>query len=163
MEVTKDKAKPFIVKANGMDVQVIGTSFNINSYLDEKDIRATLIDGSVRVEDRDRHASVLLKPNQQAIITKNGTMVSPANIAQTLAWKNGIINFQDKSLQEVMRQIARWYNIEVVYEGKIPDLSFIGEIGRDVNLSSVLNFLEQSGVNFKMEEGQKLVVLPSSK
>jgi hypothetical protein len=76
-----------------------------------------------------------------------------------MAWKNGLFDFQDAGLEEVMRQLERWYDIEVTYESGIPDLEFYGKMGKDLSLETVLNGLKKSNVKFRMEEGRKLVVL----
>ena len=164
-EVTKDKTKPFHVKVNDMEVEVLGTHFNINSYADEADIKTTLLEGSVKVVNGQsamvNRQSVILKPGEQAILAANSpfTIDHSPDIDQVMAWKNGLFNFNKVSLQEVMRQIARWYDVDVVYQGEIKPKKFGGEIQRDLNLSEVLEGLKETGIHFRIE-GKKLIVLP---
>jgi ferric-dicitrate binding protein FerR (iron transport regulator) len=149
MEVAPDKAKPFIVKAANTEVQVLGTAFNINAYPDEATVKTTLVEGSVKI------AGNVLKPGQAF---KNGQLVS-TNVEQDVAWKNGLFDFQDKDLREVMRQLARWYNINVIYENGIPEVEFGGQMGRNLKLSTVLTFLKKTNIHFKLE-GNTLTVMP---
>lgn len=162
-EVAKNSSQPFLVKVGGIQVDVLGTSFNINSYRDEASINTTLLEGSVRVQ----HGSykTLLHPGQQAQVTTTSDasaaieVIHDADLDKVMAWKNGFFNFQDASLEEVMRQLQRWYDIEIVYEKDIPKLEFIGKMGRDLTLSKVLTGLEMSKVHFRLE-GRRLIVLP---
>ena len=147
-EVAKNKEKPFIVDIDGKStVEVLGTSFNINSYTDEASIKTTLLDGSVKI------SSVVLKqPGQQAVQAENDKIyVQSTDINQALAWKNGLFSFNDADLHSIMRQLERWYDIKVKYEGRLPDFTLNGEMYRNVNLSVVLKFLEKMGVKFRME------------
>jgi hypothetical protein len=104
---------------------------------------------------------VILKPGEQAICSGNSrfTIDHSPDIDKTMAWKNGVFNFNDATLQEVMHQLERWYDIEVQYETGIPNLVFVGKMGRDLSLNNVLRGLELSKVHFRLE-GRKLVVLP---
>ncbi|WP_143307148.1 FecR family protein [Chitinophaga vietnamensis] len=157
-EVAQNKEQPFRVQLHDeIAVEVLGTHFNINAYDDEANISTTLMEGAVRVNARQRPE--ILKPGQQLLVDRNAGMrlVNHADTSAVLAWKNGVMNFQDKQLTEVMRLLARWYDIEIVYETTPPDITFYGEIGSDVNLSSVLTFLRDSGVPFRIE-GRKLIV-----
>lgn len=155
-EVTKDPTKPFIVEMEGgHDVQVLGTSFNINSYKDEGKIRTTLVEGSVRIGDQ-----VVLRPGQQSVEAEGNLKVIDVNIDQVLAWRNGNFDFHDKKLEEVMRELSRWYDIDVRYEKNIPDIEFVGKVDKGLNLSQLLIILKRSKVNFRMEEGRVLIVSP---
>lgn len=162
-EVVSDKTKPFMVDVDGRSsVQVLGTSFNINSYRDEPAIKTTLLEGSLKVtrEMTDREGA-LLKPGQQASISDKtpGIVVSPdIDLAQTIAWKNGLFNFNGLTVHEVLNQLARWYDIKIQIRGKEPDFHFMGEMYRNVNLSDVLEMLKKFGVKFRME-GKTLIVI----
>ena len=144
-------------------IEVHGTHFNVNTY-DQKGIaKTTLLEGSVSIS-KDNNTQ-LLTPGQQALVkTENGSN-SPIRIAehvdveQVMAWKNGYFSFANTDLEGVMQQIARWYDVEIVYEGKIPQRKFGGEISRNNNASQVLKVLEESKVHFRIE-GKKIVVLP---
>jgi transmembrane sensor len=154
LEVAQEAAKPFIVDIDGRSVvEVLGTSFNINSYADEAAIKTTLIEGNVRIKTNDRN--ILLKPGQQAVDMQ---LVNNADIAQVLAWKNGVFNFENLNFREVARQLERWYDIEVVYEGRVPDIQFKGDMNRGVSLTGVLRIFTAFGVHTRIE-GRKLIVM----
>jgi ferric-dicitrate binding protein FerR (iron transport regulator) len=160
-EVTRDKSKPFIVDVDGKSkVEVLGTSFNINSYGNEEAIKTTLIEGVVEVSEEKQ--SVILKPGQQAQISainskKDIVVLSNADLEQALAWKDGLFNFSDADLRAVMRQLERWYDIDVSYEGAVTTTKFSGKIYRNVHLSEVLRAMQRMGVNFRWQ-GKILVV-----
>jgi ferric-dicitrate binding protein FerR (iron transport regulator) len=158
-EIAQDPERPFRVKiGNKATIEVLGTHFNINAYTDESSIRATLLAGSIKVNAAG--GTAVLKPGQQAAIRETIQLNNAVNTGQVIAWKDGIFNFDAMGVEEVMRQLARWYDIEVVYEKNIPDIRFYGEIGRNLSLSQVLEGLKMSGVNFRIE-GKRLIVLPS--
>ncbi|AZA95616.1 FecR family protein [Chryseobacterium shandongense] len=150
-EVQKDKNRPFIVETPSQKVEVLGTHFNINSYADEEKTVTTLAEGSVKVStsgDRVRH--FILKPGQQSLNSNNNIQVKQADLQVALAWKDGKIYFKDAPIQEVLRQVSRWYNIQVEYQGAPTEEVFNGGIKRSANLSGVLRILELSNVNFKL-------------
>lgn len=160
-EVTKSK-QPFMVHINDeTTVEVLGTHFNINSYTNEADIKTTLLEGSVQVVNGT--GKTIIKPGQQAKIDNNTDkhiqVVNAVDIDRVMAWKNGVFDCQDASLEEVMRQLERWYDIEVVYEKEIPKFEFVGKIGRDLKLSEVMRGLELSKVHCRLE-GRRLIVFP---
>ncbi|MBS1563466.1 MAG: DUF4974 domain-containing protein, partial [Bacteroidetes bacterium] len=163
-EVAQNVKQPFHVKVAGRtEIEVLGTHFNVNAYDNEATINTTLLEGGVRVHDG--QDNVVIKPGQQAQSAMAGPgekkikVLSDVNVEKVMAWKNGVFNFQDASLEEVMRQIERWYDIEVVYEKNVPQLVFMGKMGRDLTLSNVLRGLELSKVHFRLE-GRKVIVLP---
>ncbi|WP_316791370.1 FecR family protein [Pedobacter frigoris] len=155
-EVTKNKKRPFVVESNGQQVEVLGTHFNINSYADEGSVKTTLLEGSVRVATRSAGAesSAVLKPNQQASLTNDVIKVKEANTEEVLAWKNGSIVFRDKTLEGLMRELARWYDVTVVYADNAPkNVTFSGAVSRTRNISTVLERMQTTGsVKFKIEE-----------
>lgn len=155
-EVVKDSHQPFKVKIGEQgEVEVLGTHFNVDAYPDESSINTTLLEGAVRVNNK-----VVLKPGQQAQVANNSIKtINNANITKVMAWKNGLFNFEDASLREVMQQLARWYDLQIVYEQNVPDMYFEGEMSRDMNLSQVLDGLQKTGVRFRIEAGKRLVVL----
>ncbi len=161
-EVAKNARMPFKVKINDKNsVEVLGTHFNIKAYADENVISTTLLEGAVRMASDGKRST--LKPGQQALASVNQLSVKTigeTGISKVMAWKEGRFNFQDANLQEIMRQLSRWYGVEVVYESKIPDLEFIGEIERSLPLSEVLRGLKMSGVNSRLEKGNRLVIFP---
>jgi ferric-dicitrate binding protein FerR (iron transport regulator) len=148
-EVAKDKAHAFIVETDKQEVEVLGTHFNINSYDDEASTRTTLLEGSVNVN------GTILKPKQQAV-TRAGTIkVRETNIEEAVAWKDGLFKFDNTDLQSIMKQIGRWYDLDVVYEGTASSRAFSGLIRRDVKLSQILKVLETGGIKFRIEEPLK--------
>jgi transmembrane sensor len=160
-EVAKDPAKPFIVEAAGTSVQVLGTHFNVNAYDDETTMKTTLLEGIIKIT-RNNNSS-MLKPGQQAVINVSEPGPIKVNNAVDLdavmAWKNGLFQFTNADLTTVLRQLSRWYDMDIVYEGKIPKREFEGKIGRDLNLSQVLKLLEKVQVRFRIE-GNKLIAQP---
>lgn len=164
-EVAKDAGKPFKVyfPSKGRHesvVEVLGTHFNINAYDDEETGRATLLEGKIKTSVTGG-GSLVLKPGEQAVIAANSTLTidqSP-NIDQVMAWKNGYFQFDRVDIKTVMRQIGRWYDVEIVYEGPVTNDRFGGSIPRDATLSQVLNALEQSLVHFTIQ-GKKVIVTP---
>ena len=158
-EVAKNASKPFKVKVNGMEVEVLGTHFNINSYEDESAIRTTLLEGSVKLNRN--HASAILKPGQQAGVDKKGkiSISSDVDMSEAIAWKEGKFQFERADIYQVMRQISRWYNVDIEYKGTVSN-HFGGTISRDVNLSQVLKMLHLTGgVKFDIQD-HKVVVRP---
>lgn len=163
-EVAKNTTSPFIVSTKKQNVTVLGTHFNINSYEDEGSVKTTLIEGSVQVSlgsitkgDESRTAKVRLKPNQQSILAGAGLNVIDVNGEESIAWKDGYFNFQHADLPMVMRQLSRWYDIDVVYQGEIPSETFTGKVYRNMNISEVFEVLEFAQVNFKIE-GKKMII-----
>ena len=153
---------PFIVVTGKQEVEVLGTHFDINGYTDEKLIRTTLLEGSVRVSriDAGREASAMLKPNQQSILFQNNYItVQNVNAQDAIAWKNGFFRFEDASVETVLRQFARWYDVEIVYTGKMPNRLFTGEIYRNLSFAEALKIMDFSKIKFKMQ-GKKLIVSP---
>lgn len=158
-EVAKDKTKPFKVMVNDMTVNVLGTHFNVNAYEDEATVNTTLLEGSVMITEKSK--KVFLKPGQQAEKQKSGAFAvnDDVNLDEVMGWKNGLFYFENASLQMVLRQLSRWYDVDVVYEKGVPSRAFEGEIQRDLKLSQVLRILEKNKVHFKIE-GKILRVMP---
>lgn len=156
-EVSKDDTKPFTVQTAQATVHVLGTSFNMSAYKDEKLIKATLVDGAIRLSNET--ASTLLSPGEQGIITATGIEKKRVNINQEIAWKSGYFVFRNNTIQEIMRQISRWYNVQIAYSGDIPQGTFGGTYSRSKDLEELLNGLELTGlVHFKIE-GRTLIVM----
>lgn len=158
-QIAKDKTHPFIVKTNLQEVQVLGTHFNINSYGDHQKTITTLLEGSVQVSNHAEQGKII-KPGEQSIVQDGQPItVAPADIKNVMAWKNGYFRFRNESIKEVMAKIIRWYNIDVVYTGKVSDEKFNGHISRQKNISEVLNMLSYSNdVKFKVE-GRRVTVI----
>ncbi|SMC58315.1 FecR family protein [Pedobacter nyackensis] len=168
-EVAKNKQQPFKVLslANAYDraqeTEVLGTHFNINAYEDEIETKTTLLEGSVRVatpENRNKKYDVILSPGQQAVLSNNAFKISTVDTEEIIAWKNGNFVFANEGIESIMRKIARWYNVEVIYQGKITDNNFVGTVPRFGNISEALTILELTNtVHFKIE-GRRVTVMP---
>jgi ferric-dicitrate binding protein FerR (iron transport regulator) len=167
------KSQPFIVdvlpptgQGSGARVEVLGTQFNIMAYNDESAITTTLVNGKVNVSVNDNHK--LLKAGQQAQIPQPIGAVADSDLIKivrlediddALAWKKGLISLNNSDIKYIMRTLARWYDIEVRYPGKVPDYKFNGTISRSENLSTVIKTLEYNGVHFKLQKNV-ISVLP---
>lgn len=159
-EIAHDARMPFKVSVNGMEVKVLGTHFNVNAYSDEMAVKTSLLEGSIELSKSGNIIS--LKPGQQAqLVTSSGIIrvLDDIDMDEVVAWKNGYFSFNKADLQTVMRQIARWYDVEIFYEGKIPQRFFGGKIDRKSNASEVLKILEESKVHFSIEN-KKIIVKP---
>ena len=159
-EVAPDKNRPFRINITGKgNIEVLGTRLDINAYDDEDAIRTTLLEGRVKVIGG-RNSS-LLNPGQQAVldnVTGDIKIINDANIDEVMAWKNGRFIFGDMDLKTIMRQLTRWYDVDVVYEGKVPEIRVGGIIHNDVYLSTVMEFLGENNVHYKIE-GNKIIIM----
>lgn len=166
---------PFIVKFNSPsghegEVEVLGTHFNVNSYTDEENIKITLLEGSVKVmPPSTKGGYAILKPGEQAQVSNSPLgdggikVVDNVNVEEAVAWKNGKFIFQEIDIQSVMRQLARWYDVEVDYKGNLPDDEYIGVLSRTEKISAILNFLKATKtVSFSIN-GRKVTVMPYKK
>lgn len=159
-EIAKDSRKPFIVQVKDASIQVLGTSFNVMAYPDESGSQTTLLTGAVQVKAGTGEVS--LHPDEQAQVTATGDLKLAKDVASAdiVSWKDGFFYFGRASFAAVMRQLARWYDIDVVYEGKIPDMEFGGKVDRTLPLNDLLKFLDKNQIHFRLE-GRKLIVLPN--
>ena len=155
---------PFKVVSNGQVVEVLGTQFNVSAYADEPVIKTTLVEGSVKVRPgTEQLEGLLLKPGEQAILTGTGMQKQRVDVEQFIAWKDGLFSFRETELHAVMSQISRWYDIAITYHDGVPTTHYYGAISRSESLARVLELLQQSGLNFKIEKVEgvnKLTVLP---
>lgn len=162
-EVFPNKTKPFIIKCQTQTVEVLGTHFNINDYKDAGNTITTLVEGSVKVTNP-LLQQVILKPNQQSLIDGNSIKVKDADLETALAWKYGRLEFKDANIRTILKQVARWYDIEVEYRGDISNRTFNGSISRSSNLSVLLNILAYNDIHFTIEKRDnstsKLIVTP---
>jgi transmembrane sensor len=157
-EVAHNAALPFEVEKNGVRVQVLGTHFNVNAYEEESSLNVTLLEGAVRVVSGIHRGEI--KPGQQAQVRAEGVrLVSNVNLEEVMAWKNGTFRFGGTGIETIMRQLSRWYDVEIVYNKKVDEI-FYAEIPRNTPLSDVLKALELTGeVRFAIE-GKKIIVMP---
>nr|WP_240966056.1 FecR family protein [Pseudoflavitalea sp. G-6-1-2] len=159
-EVAPDQQRPFRVLTPKQQIEVMGTHFNVNAYADEPLEQTTLIEGSVKVSGAVSQLSKLLTPDHQASVSDGAITVTKLDTGPVIAWKNGLFCFVNANVPGVMRQLSRWYDIEVQYEGKIPDRVFAGKMQRDLTLNEMLNLLSSLNLNFKLEGSKKLIVKP---
>lgn len=161
-EIAHNATKPFIVSKETTSVTVLGTHFNVKAYDEEKDIRVTLLEGSVQVKAGIAGKGVILKPGEQAGVEKDNRLAVFRDIdtEAVLAWKNGRFRFAGSGIEETLREIARWYDVEIIYEGKPSEQHFGGGISRNVPVSRVFEMLENTGVLQVKIEGKKIIVLP---
>ncbi len=163
-EVEKNATMPFKVQANTAEVEVLGTHFNVNAYDDESAIKTTLLEGKVKLNPSDKkqpRQNVLLLPGQQASLNRGGNfkVMNDADVEEAVAWKNGRFQFKSADLQTILRQISRWYDVDIVYKENV-NLHFTGQLGRDQNASGVFEKLALTGeVHFAID-GKKVIVSP---
>jgi ferric-dicitrate binding protein FerR (iron transport regulator) len=153
-EVAHNAQKPFIVKSDDQQVEVLGTHFNINNYPEDSGMKTTLLEGSVRINKQ-----TLLKPNQQAVSSTSGVRVYDVVAQDYIDWKSGIFTFKNENIVAVMRKLARWYDVDVAFQSdEIFDRTFTGNISRREYVSKVLYILEQSSdLKFTLQ-GRKITV-----
>lgn len=176
-EITKNASMPFHVQVKKMEVEVLGTHFNVNAYDDEGAIKTTLLEGSVKVVKREsafakasadksangKENSVLLKPGEQAALAGPHsplTINHSPNTDEVVAWKNGFFQFTDAPITTVMRQVARWYNVEVAYRGNVQQEIFSGTIPRTASITQLIKILELTKTVKVSIEGRKLMIAP---
>ncbi|SFD34986.1 FecR family protein [Algibacter pectinivorans] len=158
-EVAKDKSKPFFVKFRNQIIEVLGTHFNVHAYNNESFTKTTLLEGSVAVSYKDK--KTILRPGQQAEVSENSSSILVSNVdaASAMAWKDGRFKFDNADLKMVMKQLERWYDIQVEYKGDIPDLKFNGGTFMNKNLTEVLKVLELNNIKFEIKKNT-LIVYP---
>lgn len=155
-QVAHNAAMPFRVKSNGQTVEVLGTHFNINAYDNEAAIKTTLVEGSVAVTANNQKK--FLKPGQQAMLSSNTLTTKSVDINEELAWKQGYFDFTDADIKTIMRQLSRWYDVDVEFVGPVTTETFTGRISRGRNISQVLKIVEGSKyVHLTFEERRIMV------
>lgn len=160
-EVAKNISKPFIVHVNEAEIEVLGTQFNVMAYNNENALETTLLEGSVKF--RKGNSAILLKSGQQSRLLTSSEIEldNHVNLEQVLAWKNGMQSFNSADIKTIMRQVERWYDVDVEYKGNITMRKFSGEIPRDVNLSFLLKLFEVNKIRFQIDaEHKKMIVMP---
>jgi ferric-dicitrate binding protein FerR (iron transport regulator) len=156
-EVAHNAAMPFRVEARGQTVEVLGTHFNVNAYDDEASVKTTLLEGSVKVTAEGGSATI--KPGEQADLKDGKLSVDEVDVGDVVAWKNGYFSFKDDDLKGVMRQISRWYDVDITYDGNIPERKFSGEIARNTNISQMLDILTFKKIHYKIT-GNQIIIKP---
>lgn len=159
-EVAKNAMMPFIVEANGTEVSVLGTHFNVSAYADDKWIETTLIEGSVRVSRQGQTA--MLRPGQESRINSSATGIYVTNVdtEQALAWKNGYFMFKNEDIREVMKKIGRWYDLDIEYKGDLTGKTFGGTISRFADIADLLKSIELTKDVHFSRSGRRVTVMP---
>jgi ferric-dicitrate binding protein FerR (iron transport regulator) len=159
-DVAHNAAKPFHVRKGSADITVLGTHFNVNAYDDEEVLKVTLLEGSVKLSApgaKQLSNSIILKPGEQGQLQTTNYKLQTINgvdIDAVVAWKNGFFSLQGTDVYSLMKQVSRWYDVDVVYTGTVPARKFGGSVSRDVNLSDVLNALREYGINIEYRAGK---------
>ncbi|MDI3321449.1 FecR family protein [Pinibacter soli] len=159
-EVAGNKDMPFKINIDGKgEVEVLGTHFNINAYTDEPQMNTTLLEGSIRFNDLQHDKSAVIVPGEQVQLSDDGKINVKKNVdlESVMGWKNGSFNFSSQDIVTIMRQISRWYDVEVEYKGEISHETFTGIVSRYSDVSEVLSLMEAEGIKFKIEN-KKIVV-----
>jgi transmembrane sensor len=157
-EIAHNAQMPFSIKVNNVTVQVLGTRFNVNAYDDEDRVSTTLLEGSVKVSNA--MESKVISPGDQASVNNNSGSImvkKKVDVDQVIAWKNGYFQFNDAAIQDIMRQISRWYNVKIIYKGSIPSGHYVGKPSRNLNLSQILKVIEYSGIKLEIK-GDTVIV-----
>ncbi len=163
------KKVPFLVKTATQTVEVLGTQFNISAYDDDADTKTTLVEGKVHVTADGQGAAIrntqyaILSPGQQSIVNQENIHVNNVDVSGFIGWKSGDFVFNGTELRDAMKQLSRWYDVEVVYEGHIPRTPFYGSISRNYSLTKLLNVLKEGKVNFSIQQHgstNRLIVKP---
>jgi len=155
-EVQKDPAKKFIVTCGGIQTEVLGTRFNIDGYTEDAS-KITLLEGSIKISgSAPATRSKILKPGQQTQVGRDWKTIY-VNEENVMSWKSGYFSLDGLSFTEIMNQLERWYDIEVVYSSGVPNIGLFGKIGRDLSLAEVANSLGDMGVSCRIEHGRLII------
>ena len=158
-EVAHNAAKPFRVSVKNETIEVLGTHFNVNAYNDEPTLTTTLLQGQIKLSLKGGE-SKLMHPGEQGQVTNSRlAMVDQANVEEAVAWHNNMFKFNEASIPQVMRQLSRWYNVDIIYEGKIPDTKFSGELYRNVSALKISDILSYANIHFHIKD-KKIIVTP---
>lgn len=157
-QVVHNARQPFIVESRGQEVKDIGTEFNINAYTDEGPVKTTLVEGSAEVSSLSSASTLTLYPNQQATLANHTLKMAEVNVTDAIAWTSGTFSFTSESITSIMRKVARWYDVDIVYETDVSDITFTGSINRYYKLSTLLDKLQQTGALQFDIVGRKVIV-----
>jgi transmembrane sensor len=155
-EVAHHADKPFIVTGREQQVEVLGTHFNVNTYDNEPENKTTLLEGSVRITAG--KSLKILKPGQQAVFSRNRILIKDANVNEAVAWKEGYFEFENIDIQSLMRQISRWYDVDVQFDGPVSNETFTGRISRFKNISQILSIIQASQSVHLTISGRRIMV-----
>lgn len=160
-EVAKNRAKPFLVNVDDkQQIEVLGTHFNIQAYRDDHDIKTTLLEGSVKLTSQNNEA--ILKPGQMAVNAPDqALLIKQADVYEVMAWKNNMFVFNNENIKSIMKRLARWYDIDVVFKGNMENVNFFGNYSRSKSLSNLLRDIELiDKVHFKIKGRRVTVTAP---
>ncbi|GAA4322656.1 hypothetical protein GCM10023149_23140 [Mucilaginibacter gynuensis] len=156
-EVAKNKNMPFVVHTNQADVNVLGTHFNVNAYEGDDEVKTTLLEGSVRLSGKS--SSAMLVPGEQGLVAGNEISKRQVNINQVIAWKLGYFVFRKDNIKDIMKQVSRWYDVEVEFRGNMTGKTFGGTYSKNKDINELLKGLELTGIiHFKIE-GRRIIVM----
>lgn len=162
-EIAKDKKHPFVVESKGQRVEVLGTHFNVSAYPNENNVKTTLLEGRVNVQSVSLTGTLgteqaILKPGEQSVLSNQGLDVRKADLEEAIAWKMGFFKFQDENIESIMRKVARWYDVEVIYKGDIPQSGLEGTLSRYKDITQLLDMLQSTGiVKFSISKNKIIV------
>lgn len=151
-EIARDKKHPFIVESKEQRIEVLGTHFNVNAYANENNVKTTLIEGSVKVQRLNSNGKTLgaeqaiLKPGEQSFLSTDELNIRQADVEEAIAWKMGFFKFRDENIQSIMRKVSRWYDVEVIYKGEIPQSGLEGTVSRYQDITQLLDMLQSTGL-----------------
>jgi len=158
-EVAKNKNKPFKLTTAKQEISVLGTHFNVSAYADEPEIKTTLVEGGVAVKNFSPMATGVLKPGQQAVFHGTGFEINQVDVEEYIAWKNGFFVFNNEGIKEAMQKLARWYDVEIEYDGNFDGIYFGGSFSKHNNLQETLKILESTD-KFKFKiEGRRIKII----
>ncbi|WP_343523961.1 FecR domain-containing protein [Pedobacter sp.] len=156
-EVARNPKQPFKVQSGGTEIKVLGTHFNVMAYGDEAEQKTTLLEGSIHLSSG--KFSQLLKPGEQALVNPSGIKVNTnCDMEAVMAWRNDLFIFKDMEIKEIARQLARWYDVQVVFKGTPSKISYTGTISKDVELSELLSMLQFTGLKYELN-GHLLTII----
>lgn len=149
-EVAHRKMTPFVVKSRDQEIKVLGTVFNINAYANESLVKTTLVEGSIAISTGT--VSKVILPGQEAQVGKHTINVKQVDVAQAVAWKNGYFKFDKLTVSEIMRQVERWYDVEVVYDSAFRDELFVGKIQRSAGIAELISIFNEGGLKVTLKD-----------
>ncbi|MBL1410421.1 FecR family protein [Sphingobacterium faecale] len=159
-EIAKNKNQPFIVNTAQQKIKVLGTHFNVLAYPNSSLTKTTLLEGSVLVERNHTDQNLLLEPGEQSLLQDNRLTKREVDVKQEVAWLYGKFNFDGKDLNEVIEELSRWYDVDITFEGKMPEIEFFGGTYRNGKISSVLDILKIYGIEYRIVESRRLILSP---
>ncbi|MCK7553694.1 FecR domain-containing protein [Chitinophaga sedimenti] len=154
-EIAQNAQQPFRVKFGKRSIDVLGTAFNINAYADEPVAKATLLSGSIRINQEK-----IMTPGQQAVIDNSNDQLTVTNDLDTndeIAWKNGLFVMRSTDLPALLRQLSRWYDIDIRVQGQLPKREFGGKLTKDMDLAAIMEVLSAYGIHSRLERGTLII------